>query len=80
MGRMGGFRYRDIVRRPKQFGFEFDRQATGSHEIWFSPRTNRYTTVPNHQASLANIAVLSTAPTGDVVALCDCESRWFCAR
>ncbi len=20
----------------------------GSHEIWFNPKTNRYTTVPNH--------------------------------
>ena len=27
MGRLGGFRYRDIVRRLKKFGFEFDRQA-----------------------------------------------------
>lgn len=25
----------------------FDRQAAGSHEIWFNPNTNRYTTVPN---------------------------------
>ena len=31
MGRLGGFRYRDIVRRLKQFGFELDRQAAGSH-------------------------------------------------
>lgn len=52
MGRLGGFRYRDIVQRLKQFGFEFDRQAAGSHEIWFSPRTNRYTTIPNHPGDM----------------------------
>lgn len=34
MGRLSGIRYRDIIRRLKQFGFTFDRQAAGSHEIW----------------------------------------------
>ena len=35
MGRLSGFRYRDIVRILKTFGFEFHRQAAGSHEIWW---------------------------------------------
>jgi predicted RNA binding protein YcfA (HicA-like mRNA interferase family) len=43
MGRLAGFRYREIVKRLKQFGFEFDRQAAGSHELWFNPETRRYT-------------------------------------
>jgi predicted RNA binding protein YcfA (HicA-like mRNA interferase family) len=47
MGRLSGFRYKEIVRKLKAHGFEFDRQAAGSHEIWFHPGTNRYTTVPN---------------------------------
>ena len=47
VGQLAGFRYRDIVRRLKQFGFEFDRQAAGSHEIWYNAY-QRYTTVPNH--------------------------------
>ena len=46
MGRLAGFRYRDIVKRLKVLGFEFHRQAAGSHEIWFNPATNRYTTIP----------------------------------
>lgn len=37
MGRLAGFRYREIVKRLKQLGFEFDRQAAGSHEIWHHP-------------------------------------------
>ena len=41
MGRLGGFRYREIITQLKKFGFEFDRQAAGSHEIWFNPETNR---------------------------------------
>lgn len=52
MGRLAGFRYREIVKRLKQLGFEFDRQAAGSHEIWFNPATNRYTTVPNHPGAM----------------------------
>jgi predicted RNA binding protein YcfA (HicA-like mRNA interferase family) len=52
MGRLAGFRYREIVRKLRLCGFEFDRQAAGSHEIWFNPRTNRYTTVPNHPGDM----------------------------
>jgi predicted RNA binding protein YcfA (HicA-like mRNA interferase family) len=36
----------------KKHGFQFDRQAAGSHEIWFNAETNRYTTVPNHPGDL----------------------------
>ena len=52
MGRLSGFRYRDIVRILKKFGFEFHRQAAGSHEIWFNPKTNLYTTLPNHSGDM----------------------------
>jgi len=52
MGRLGGFRYREVVKRLKTFGFEFHRQAAGSHEIWFNPTTRRYTTVPNHPGDM----------------------------
>ncbi len=52
MGRLAGFRYREIVKRLKKLGFTFDRQAAGSHEIWFNPTSNRYTTVPNHPGDM----------------------------
>ena len=52
MGRLGGFRYREIIERLKQFGFQFDRQAAGSHEIWYNSKTNRYTTLPNHSGDM----------------------------
>lgn len=48
MGRLSGFRYREIVRVLKRFGFSFSRQAAGSHEIWFNAATKRFTTIPNH--------------------------------
>jgi predicted RNA binding protein YcfA (HicA-like mRNA interferase family) len=52
MGRLAGFSYREIIRKLKLLGFEFDRQAAGSHEIWFNARANRYTTVPNHPGDM----------------------------
>jgi predicted RNA binding protein YcfA (HicA-like mRNA interferase family) len=52
MGRLAGFRYRDIVKRLKAHGFLFDRQAAGSHEIWYNQQTDRYTTVPNHPGDM----------------------------
>ena len=52
MGRFSGFKYREIVKRLKQLGFEFNRQAAGSHEIWFNPTTRRYTTIPNHPGDI----------------------------
>ena len=52
MGRLSGYRYRDIIKILKRFGFEFYRQAAGSHEIWHNPLTNKYTTVPNHSGDM----------------------------
>ena len=52
MGRLSGFKYREIVSLLKIFGFEFYRQAAGSHEIWYNPVTNRFTTIPNHTGDM----------------------------
>lgn len=52
MGKLSGYRYRDIVQRLKALGLEFHRQAAGSHEIWLNPRLNRYTTIPNHPGDM----------------------------
>ncbi|MDT8438856.1 MAG: type II toxin-antitoxin system HicA family toxin [Wenzhouxiangellaceae bacterium] len=52
MGRLAGFKYRQIVHQLKKLGFEFDRQAAGSHEIWFNPVSGKYTTIPNHPGDM----------------------------
>lgn len=52
MGRLAGFKYRQIVKRLKRWGFAFDRQAAGSHEIWYNALTQRYTTIPNHPGDM----------------------------
>ena len=52
MGRLSGFKYRQIIKKLKKFGFEFYRQAAGSHEIWYNPITRKFTTIPNHTGDM----------------------------
>lgn len=52
MGRLAGYRYRDIIKRLKELGLRFHRQATGSHEIWLNESLRRYTTIPNHPGDM----------------------------
>jgi len=52
MGRLSGFKYREIVKMPKKLGFSFHRQAAGSHEIWWNESTGRFTTIPNHPGDM----------------------------
>ena len=52
MGRLAGFKYREITKRLKKFGFVFHRQAAGSHEIWHNHEKNLYTTIPNHRGDM----------------------------
>ena len=52
MGRLSGYKYREIVKKLKKFGFLFYRQAAGSHEIWYNEKTKKYTTIPNHSGDI----------------------------
>ena len=52
MGRLSGFSYQDVVKKMKHLNFKFDRQAKGSHEIWWNPATRARTTIPNHPGDI----------------------------
>ena len=52
MGRLAGFSADEVIRKLRQAGFVFDRQAKGSHEIWWNPETRARTTVPHHPGDL----------------------------
>ncbi len=66
MGRLSGFRYRQIVKKLKAFGFEFFRHAAGSHEIWRNPTTGRYTTIPNHPGDMPEGTLRAILKQADV--------------
>jgi len=48
MKKLPAFTVREVIKKLKKAGFGFDRQAKGSHEIWYNPTTKRRTTIPNH--------------------------------
>ena len=52
MGRLAGFTASEVMRKLRRAGFRFDRQAKGSHEIWFNPDIRKRTTIPNHPGEI----------------------------
>jgi predicted RNA binding protein YcfA (HicA-like mRNA interferase family) len=52
MGRLAGFSADEVLRKLRRADFIFDRQAKGSHEIWWNPQTRARTTVPHHPGDL----------------------------
>jgi predicted RNA binding protein YcfA (HicA-like mRNA interferase family) len=40
--------YRRLTALLREAGCRFERQAKGSHEIWFSPISNRTFTIPSN--------------------------------
>jgi predicted RNA binding protein YcfA (HicA-like mRNA interferase family) len=49
---------REVIERLRKAGFVFDRQAKGSHEIWYNPTTKRRTVIPNHPGTTIPRATL----------------------
>lgn len=53
MGRLAGFKYREVARRLRSFGYVFDRPGPGSHEIWRHTTSGRKVTLPHHARDMA---------------------------
>jgi predicted RNA binding protein YcfA (HicA-like mRNA interferase family) len=53
MGRLAGFKYRDVARKLRALGFTFDRQGAGSHEVWRNASTGTKVTLPHHATDMA---------------------------
>lgn len=52
MGRLAGFRYRDIATRFRRHGFEPHRNAKSSHEVWLNSANGRRTVLVNHSGTM----------------------------
>jgi predicted RNA binding protein YcfA (HicA-like mRNA interferase family) len=53
MGRLSGFKYREVCQKLRRFGYEFDRHGHGSHEIWRHAASGRKVTLPHHAKDMA---------------------------
>ncbi len=49
MGRLGGFKYKEVIKRLRLLGLVFKRQGKGSHEIWYNPSEDCLVVIPNHK-------------------------------
>lgn len=52
MGRLAGFKYKEAIYKLRLAGFKFDRQAKGSHEIWYNHKSKLRITIPNHPGDI----------------------------
>lgn len=50
--KLPALRAADVIRKLRKAGFVFDRQAKGSHEIWYHPQTHRRVVIPNHPGDI----------------------------
>lgn len=52
MGRLAGFKYREVTRRLGALGYEFDGPGPGSHEIWRNATTGAKVSLPHHSGDM----------------------------
>jgi predicted RNA binding protein YcfA (HicA-like mRNA interferase family) len=53
MGRLSGFKYREVAEKLRALGWIFDRPGTGSHEVWRHQITGKKVTLPHHARDMA---------------------------
>jgi len=53
VGRLSGFKYREVARRLRALGFQYDRPGPGSHEVWRHVTTGAKLTLPHHARDMA---------------------------
>jgi predicted RNA binding protein YcfA (HicA-like mRNA interferase family) len=53
MGRLAGFKYREVAQKLGSFGWSFDRPGPGSHEVWRHGVTGKKVTLPHHAKDMA---------------------------
>ena len=53
MGRLAGFKYREVAHKLRALGWGFDRPGPGSHEVWRHAVTGAKVTLPHHARDMA---------------------------
>ncbi len=66
MGRLSGFKYREVAKRLSGLGFKFLREDKGSHEIWHSKEKDIYTTIPKHNGDMIEGTLRSVLKQADI--------------
>jgi len=53
MGRLSGFKYREVARKLRALGWGFDRPGPGSRHVWRHAVTGAKVTLPHHARDMA---------------------------
>ncbi len=53
MGRLAGFKYREVIRRMRARGFVMLRHGHGSHEVWANEATGGSFTISHHPGDIS---------------------------
>jgi len=60
MGRLAGFKYKQVRKKFIKLGLIFEREGKGSHEIWYNPKTDLFTVLPRHGSKDIKEGTLNT--------------------
>jgi predicted RNA binding protein YcfA (HicA-like mRNA interferase family) len=52
MGRLSGFKYKEVARKLHTFGYSYHRQGKGSHEVWRHSESGGVILVPHHSRDM----------------------------
>ena len=52
MGRLAGFRYREVAKRRRKLGFVQKHDSAGSHELWINYYRRKTLALPWHSGDL----------------------------
>ena len=66
MGRLAGFKYRDVIAKLRRLGFEFERHGAGSHEFWRQRDTDARVLIANHRGDLPEGTLRAMLRDGDI--------------
>jgi len=66
MGRLGGFKYKEVARKLRTFRFVFDRQGKGSHEVWRHVESGLVILVPHHSRDMPEGTLRSILREGGI--------------
>lgn len=53
MGRLAGFKYREVARKLRALGYSYDRPGPGSHEVWRHAVSGHKVTLPHHARDMS---------------------------
>jgi predicted RNA binding protein YcfA (HicA-like mRNA interferase family) len=49
---LSGFKYREVARKLRSFGYAFARQGAGSHEVWRHVDSGHVIIMPHHSRDM----------------------------